>query len=186
MVVLLDRFNNKILLICISYHSHIHPSIIYTGLSTLIPGQLSFNQQITVSIIFTTTCLTLAWKTNIATYLSKKYSAIKMNNRNNSLSVRKQSCRKVMFLHLSVSHSDTEGSLSLVPCSLWGSLPDRYPPDRDPSPLNRDPHVQWRVGGTHPTEMYSCFDLTCFDCVLTAFILSQWSFWWLVSMNKSQ
>ena len=41
--------------------------------------------------------------------------------------VRKRSCGKVMFSELFVSPQG-EGSLSLVPCSSWGGLPDREPP----------------------------------------------------------
>ena len=34
---------------------------------------------------------------------------------------RKRSRGKVMFLHLSVSHFVQGGSMSLVPCSIWGA-----------------------------------------------------------------
>ena len=72
-----------------------------------------------------------------------------------------RTCGKVMFLHLSVSHSVPRGLSATHP-------PGRHPPSRPPgqtSPLGIHLAVQCmlgygqKAGGMHPTRMNNCFSI---------------------------
>ena len=110
----------------------------------------------------------------------------------NIFTALKRSCGKVMFLHLSVSHSihgDVRGYGSGVcvsgsggvynpsghtpPChTSWphtslGHTP-RHPSGHTPSPgpTQPPPHYGEQPGGTHPTGMLSCFNFFFFSKLL--------------------
>ena len=105
---------------------------------------------------------------------------------------------KVMFLHLSVSHSvqmgGEGGGVCPIACwdtPLWADIPGQIPPCRHPRadtprqnpPLDRPPPLDTKgygqqAGGTHPTAMHTCLllfllypaDKTVFFSAIFAFV----------------
>ena len=77
------------------------------------------------------------------------------------VTVRKRSCGKVMFLHLSVSHSVHRGGC-LPQCMLGYNPPGKTPP-RHHSPGQKSPPLQTATAAdaTHPTGMHSCWIFLC-------------------------
>ena len=82
-----------------------------------------------------------------------------------TITIRKRSCGKVMFLHLSVSHSVHRG---VYPSMHWGRhpLPGRHHPlcpvhagiHPLPSACWDNPPATTAADGTHPTRMHTCLD----------------------------
>ena len=89
------------------------------------------------------------------------------------ITVHKRSCRKVMFLHLSVSHSVHMGCVSqhalgqtpLGQTPPGQTLPGRYPPGRHllgRHLLGRHPPAQCMLGYTHlPCPVYAGIHTPC-------------------------
>ena len=71
------------------------------------------------------------------------------------ITVRKRSCGKVMFLHLSVSQSVHGGCLpqcmlgNTTPCPVHAGI-------YNPCPVHAGIDMATAADGTHPTEMHSC------------------------------
>ena len=75
--------------------------------------------------------------------------------------VRNEVWGKLMFLHLSVSHSVHRGNL---PHCMLGytslgryALPWQSPPARHPLPTSDITGCGQQAGGTHPAEMHTCY-----------------------------
>ena len=67
------------------------------------------------------------------------------------ITARKRSCGKVLFLHLSVSHSVHLGGKVYAP-----SPPGRHPLGSDILPRVDTPEMATEAGGTHSTGLHSC------------------------------
>ena len=73
---------------------------------------------------------------------------------------------KVMFLHLSVSHSVHRGGCASQH-AMGQTPPGQTPPGRHPHPGQTPPGRHpldttvygQQVGGTHPTGMHTCFEM---------------------------
>ena len=82
------------------------------------------------------------------------------------ITVRKRSCGKVMFLHLSVSHSVHKGGVCLSACWDTHTSPGRHPPARHPPgqtpSLDRHPTGQTHTPSRRPLQWTVRILLECF------------------------
>ena len=94
---------------------------------------------------------------NIGGNMSIGVNFIKCDQGRTQFYRQQRSCGKVMFLHLSVSHSVHRG-VCLRAC--WDTPPGRYTPREGtpfPGQVHSSPTTVTGADSTHPTGMLSCF-----------------------------